>query len=271
MNTYTTLIAAIVGSLSGLHTAIWGMYKDSAHEGFSPTRFARSILVGAAAAMLIQSLLALDLSHAGQLVLLFGLAYAAERGIVETWKTFFREEDQSKYFIPMQFTMLGRPVASRGARMVAGAGYILACVLGLWAIDSFDVRFAMTRTTAAVAGLLVGLVVAVGGGWKDAPKEGFSILKFFRSPLMTVSYALLLSGITDRHLLIAAAAIGFERATAETWKKFFFPSKPPGKFAGRPVTHPQMLRRRKWFIAPYAAIWIALLVAGAISVTTAMP
>jgi hypothetical protein len=262
------LIAAVVGLMSGLHTAIWGMYKDSAHEGFGPVRFARSILIGSMSAMLIESLLALNLAQPGQLVLLFGLAYAAERGIVETWKTFFRDEDQSKYFIPMQFTMLGRPVESRGARMLAGAGYILVCGLGLSAIDSFDLRFEATPATAAAAGLLVGLVIAVGGGWKDAPKEGFSILKFFRSPLMTVSYAILLAGLTDRHMLIAAASIGFERATAETWKKFFFPSKPPGKFAGKPVTHPQMLRRRKWFIAPYAAIWVAVIVAGALGVTS---
>ena len=266
-----TAIALAVGLSSGLHTAIWGMYKDSAHEGFGPIRFARSILIGALSAAVIETLLGLDLTRPGQLVLLFGLAYAAERGIVETWKTFFRDEDQSKYFIPMQFTLLGRPVESRGARMLAGAGYILVCGLGLSAIDSFDLRFEATRVTAALAGLVVGLVVAIGGGWKDAPKEGFSILKFFRSPLMTVSYALLLSGITDRHLLIAAASIGFERATAETWKKFFFPSKPPGKFAGKPVTHPEMLRRRRWFIAPYAAIWVAAILAGAIGVSTSLP
>jgi hypothetical protein len=270
MNTIT-LVPAVVGSLSGLHTAIWGMYKDSAHEGFGPIRFARSILIGAMSAILIQTMLLLNLSQPGQLVLLFGLSYAAERGIVETWKTFFRDEDQSKYFIPMQFTMLGRAVESRGARMLAGVGYIIVCGLGLWSIDSFDVRFQVTRTTAAIAGLLVGFVIAVGGGWKDAPKEGFSILKFFRSPLMTVSYALLLAGLTDRHLLIAAASIGFERATAETWKKFFFPSTPPGKFAGKPVTHPQMLRRRRWFIAPYAAIWVAVIVMGAIEISTSLP
>ena len=70
-----TLIPAAVGSLSGLHTAIWGMYKDSAHEGFGPIRFARSILIGAMSAVIIQTLLLLDLSQPGQLVLLFGLAY----------------------------------------------------------------------------------------------------------------------------------------------------------------------------------------------------
>ena len=266
MTTFIAFLpATVIGSLSGLHTAIWGMYKDSAHEGFSRSRFARSIVVGAAAATFIQSMLLLDLSKPGMVLLLFGLAYAAERGIVETWKTFFRDEDQSKYFIPMQFTLLGRPVESRGLRMLAGVGYILVCVLGLWMIDGMDLRLEATRLTAGIAGLIVGLVVAVGGGWKDAPKEGFSILKFFRSPLMTVSYALLLAAITDRHLLIAAAAIGFERATAETWKKFFFPSTPPGKFAGKPVTHPRMLRTRQWFIAPYAAIWAAVLLAGALA------
>lgn len=261
------LQAAVIGSLSGLHAAIWGMYKDSAHEGFRPMRFARSVVIGALCAAMIQSLLGFDLGDPGKLVLLFGLAYAAERGIVETWKTFFRDEDQAKYFIPMQFTLLGRPVGSRRARMLAGVGYILVCVVGLAAIDSIDLRAPVSRLSAGIAGLVVGLVVAVGGGWKDAPKEGFSLLKFFRSPLMTVSYALLLASVTDRHLLIAAAAIGFERATAETWKKFFFPSKPPGKFAGKPVTHPQMLSHRKWFIAPYAAIWAGLIAAGARSLS----
>ena len=257
------LPAAAIGSVSGLHTAIWGMYKDSAHEGFSRRKFLRSILIGAASSMFIQSLLALDLSQPGMIVLLFGLAYAAERGIVETWKTFFRDEDQSKYFIPMQFTLLGRPVESRGARMLAGAGYIIVCGLGLALIDVIDLRLDANWLSAAIAGLIVGLVIAVGGGWKDAPKEGFSILKFFRSPMMTVSYAIMLSAVTDRHLLIAAAAIGFERATAETWKKFFFPSKPPGKFAGKPVTHPHMLEVRRWFVAPYAAIWAGVIVAAA--------
>lgn len=261
------VVAAIVGALSGLHAAIWGMYKDSAHEGFSGGRFARSVVIGAACGPFLQSLLQLDLARPGMLLLLFGLAYAMERAIVETWKTFFREEDQSKYFIPMQFTLLGRPVESRGARMLAGAVYILVCGIGLVAINALDLRAEATALSSAVAGLMVGLAIAVGGGWKDAPKEGFQLLKFFRSPAMTVAYALLLSNFTSRHLLIAAAAIGFERATAETWKKFFFPLTPPGKFAGKPVTHPHMLRRRQWFIAPYAAIWGGVVAAATLALS----
>ena len=38
------------------------------------------------------------------------------------------------------------------------------------------------------------------------------------------------------------ASIGYERATAETYKTFFFPSKPRGKFAGKPVLFPGYAR-----------------------------
>ena len=102
------------------------------------------------------------------------------------------------------------------------------------------------------------MIVAVSGAWKDAPKEGFEILKFFRSPAMTVSFALLLSFFTDSYLLAAAGALGFERATAETYKTFFFPSKPRGKFAGKPILHPEMLTRRYYFVPVYVTIWIAV-------------
>ena len=88
--------AALVGLLSGAHASIWGMYKDAIHEGFAPGRFARSMIVGALCAIAIQSLLRLALDAPGNLVLLFGLAYGAERGVVEVWKTFIRDEDQSK-------------------------------------------------------------------------------------------------------------------------------------------------------------------------------
>ena len=151
--------------------------------------------------------------------------------------------------------------------MLAGMGYMLVVGLCLRGVDALDHRLGASLLTAAIAGFIVGIVIAIGGGWKDAPKEGFDLLKFFRSPLMTVAYALLLSAFTSRHLLIAVASIGFERATAETWKTFFFPSKPRGKFAGKPVTHPHMVAHRQWFIAPYATIWIAVIAMAAIAFT----
>ena len=117
----------------------------------------------------------------------------------------------------------------------------------------------------ALVGFATGLIVAVGGGWKDAPKEGFDPVKFMRSPAMTVAFALLLSRFTDSVLLMAVGAIGFERATAETWKTFFFPSKPRGKFSGKPITHPEMLHRRRYFVPVYVAIWAIVIASGALA------
>lgn len=250
------LIAALIGALAGAHAAIWGMYKDAVHEGFVVSRFTRSIIIGTICGIVIQSWLRLPVVP-GTVVLLFGLAYAAERGIVETWKTFVRDEDQSKYFIPMQFSVRGEPVRSRSLRLAAGVGYVAVvggCLAGISRLE-----------WPALVGLATGLIIAVGGGWKDAPKEGFDLLKFFRSPAMTVAYALILSRFTSSSLLIAIASIGFERATAETYKTFFFPSKPRGKFSGKPITNPEMFDRRRYFVPAYVAIWCVVVAAGAIA------
>jgi hypothetical protein len=254
-------LAGTIGVLSGAHTSIWGMYKDAIHEGFTVWRFSRSIIIGAIAAVLLQWIFRLPLPSVGAIALLFGLAYGTERAIVEIWKTFLREEDQSKYFIPMQFTIGGKPV-NRATRLAVGAGYVLAIALGMTAIASLDGvdSGSLSLWRAGLVGLAAGLIVAIGGGWKDAPKEGFDLLKFFRSPIMTVIYALMLSRLTDSYLLIAAAALGYERATAETYKTFFFPSRPRGKFSGKPILHPGMLRRRQYFVPAYVAICAGALV-----------
>jgi hypothetical protein len=266
-------IAAVIGLLSGTHAAIWGMYKDAIHEGFAAGRFARSVVVGAAVAVAIQAALKLALPDAAAIAVLFGLAYAAERGVVEVWKTFVREEDQAKYFIPMQFSVRGVPVASRGARLAAGAAYVIVVALCLVSIGRLDNGHAVPLTASRVAlvALVMGSIIAFGGAWKDGPKEGFDSLKFFRSPLMTVLFALLLSQLTGSYLQATVAALGYERAAAETYKTFFFPSKPRGKFAGKPVLYPEMLARRRRFVPVYVAIWAAVLTSGMLALRGTAP
>ena len=258
------VIAAGVGLLSGLHTAIWGMYKDAIHEGFTARRFARSVIVGAIIAVVIQLALALPLPSAAGLIVLFGLAYAAERGIVEVWKTFIRDEDQSKYTIPMQFSMHGVPVRHRGVRLLVGVGYVSVVVLCLFAVTRVEPGPAGTPTAvrSALVGLTVGAIIAFGGAWKDAPAEGFDGVKFFRSPCLTVLFALAIAPLAASYLQVAVAAIGYERAAAETYKTFFFPPKPRGKFAGKPILFPDMLRRRRYFVPAYVAIWVLVIAAG---------
>jgi hypothetical protein len=72
-------------------------------------------------------------------------------------------------------------------------------------------------------------------------------------------FALGLSNLTDDLVLVTLAATGFCVATTETYKTFFFPSVPRGKFAGMPVRFPDMLRRRQPFILLYGAIWLVVL------------
>ena len=84
---------------------------------------------------------------------------------------------------------------------------------------------------------------------------------------MTIFYAFILSFLTDNYLMIALAALGYERASIETYKTFFFPNKPRGKFAGKPVHFPEMLTRRHRFVPLYVGIWLAVITTGILAFT----
>jgi hypothetical protein len=65
---------------------------------------------------------------------------------------------------------------------------------------------------------------------------------------------------TENWLFISVAGTGYSVATIETYKTFFFPSKPRGKFAGKPILFPEMLHMRRYFVPVYVAIWLAIVV-----------
>jgi hypothetical protein len=254
------LIVVLLGILAGTHTATWGMYKDSIHEGFTFLRYSRSILLATVASPVIYWFSGLDALNPGHLVVLFGMVYVIERGLTEFWKTYVRTEDQSKYFIPMQFHVFGKVVQSRLVRLAVGiphAALVVGLVLAvMWIQETYaDVPLWVLAITV---GSLGGWVSAFFGAWKDAPLEGFETFKFFRSPVVAGLYALLLSNFTGSLLMITLAAEGFTVATLETWKTFFFPSKPRGKFAGKPILFPDMLRMRQYFVPVYVFIWLTV-------------
>jgi hypothetical protein len=253
------LIACAVGLVAGAHTATWGMYKDAVHEGFELRKYLRSILLSGAIAPACV-LLGFPLAGAGSLVVLFGVTYVIERAVSEFYKTFLRNEDQSKYFIPMQFAVRGRVVKSRRARLLVGAGAAAGGVALLLLVIAMQSAFGPEPGILIVllAGSLGGWFSAVGGAWKDAPIEGFETLKFFRSPLLSALAAVLVSAFTQNLAFAALAGLGFTIATLETYKTFFFPSKPRGKFAGKPLAYPEMLERRRWFVPVYAGIWMLI-------------
>jgi hypothetical protein len=257
------LTACAVGCLAGLHTSTWGMYKDAPHEGFTWPRYFRSALVGTVMGAIAFVIAQPELRTAAQLVSFFGVAYVLERGVIEFWKTFLRNEDQSKYFIPMQFAVFGRVVHGKGKRLLIGiliAGLVVAVFLsvhGLWRGSRFPDSLPLVLAVASISGWISAFL----GAWKDAPVEGFQPLKFVRSPAWAAFYGALLATFNTSILVVMMAGLGFTIATLETYKTFFFPSKPRGKFAGKPIRFPDMLRRRQYFIPLYAGIWI-LIIAG---------
>jgi hypothetical protein len=250
---------AAVGALAGAHAATWGAYKDSVYEGFSGWKYARSVCIAAPLGVLLAPVISPEVPSPATLVVLFGCVYVAERGIFELYKTFLRQEDQSKYHIPMQFHVLGRIVVGRAARALAGAAVLLALallVLGVQALERAAPQVSPLAMSALV-GLIAGLVSAIMGAWKDAPIEGFEPLKFLRSPAIAMGYGLLLAPYAHELLPTGAAALGYTVASIETYKTFI-DGGPPGKFAGKPVRHPSALRTR-WRLVPlFAAIWIAI-------------
>ena len=255
------MLAAVIGLLAGTHIATWGMYKDAIHEGFTYRTYFRSVVLGVLIALALEQLTRFDLSLASNMVVMFGLIYVTERGLVEFYKTFVREEDQSKYFIPMQFHVRGRVIKNRTSRLLIGAGCAVVVLLAAAAIDALQRASPQWSSPVIVLiiGSIGGWISAFGGAWKDAPIEGFETLKFFRSPLISLLYAFLLAFFTEKYLYIALGALGYTVATIETYKTFFFPSKPRGKFAGKPVLYPEMLLKRVWFIPIYVAIWLAII------------
>lgn len=255
------LIAAGLGMAAGLHTATWGIYKDSIHEGFFWPRYFRSPVVGAIMGIIAYAIARPDLSSAAACVAFFGVAYVLERGVIELWKTFLRNEDQSKYFIPMQFAVFGRVVHNQARRLIIG-GIITALVCGTFLLIHYSAsKLPLAGSVVAVflVATISGWISAFLGAWKDAPVEGFQPLKFVRSPLWAGFWGLLLAHFTSSILVVMMAGLGYTIATLETYKTFFFPSKPRGKFAGKPILFPEMLRRRQYFVPLYAAIWIAIL------------
>ena len=162
-----------IGLLSGVHAASWGMYKDAPHEGFERRKFLRSIVLGGAIGPIAAHLMRLDPSTASGAVLLFGVAYVLERLIAEIYKTFLRQSDQSKYTIPMQFAILGRPVESRTVRVLLGAGYS-GLLLGLVMLVHryLDQAGPVSPVMVALVGSIGGWAIGLRGGRPFVERRG---------------------------------------------------------------------------------------------------
>lgn len=230
---------ALVGALTGLHAASWGAFKDSPFEGFCASKFARSVLLGLAAAYAVHRLFGID-----DLLVLIGLAYATERLGTEWWKAILRNDPQDAYTIPMRLAVLGRPVDRRSHRYLAGL-LILGGLFGVLALATayHDRLSGLPPWVLALLGGVGGWLTAFGGAWKDAPIEGFETRKFFRSPVVATLWAAVLVPFTGNLPVLAVAAGGWSVITIETYKTFLAGGA-PGKFGDKPARFPADRVRR---------------------------
>ena len=246
------------------------MYKDSIHEGFFWPRYFRSPIVGLVMGVIAYAIARPGLDSAASIVSFFGAVYVLERGAVELWKTFLRNEDQSKYFIPMQFAVFGNVVQSQSRRLHHRRDHHGG------RLRHFS-RRALRRTAAASCrttpgrcsriATISGWISAFLGAWKDAPVEGFQPLKFVRSPLWSGFWGLLLAHFNFSILVVMMAGLGFTIFTLETYKTFFFPvetarqvrrqadSRFPTCFAGASRSSRSMRRSGCLVLAGF---WLAL-------------
>lgn len=215
------LVGLGISVVSGLYTSLWGAFKDSPYEGFKGATFPRSVYFNAAIFLPLYFLpyFRENFKDLG-LVQIFFLIMGLERFIAELYKGFFRTEDQAKYFVPSRITFFGRPIRSDGLRY--GAGTVLVAIVFCFLLIGVRIEsFAGFALTAYATGLLV----ALGGAYKDAPFEGFKWLKFQRSAAVLVLLSPLFYFLNNPHTPVSLGFLiymngGLERFAIEYYKTY---------------------------------------------------
>lgn len=244
-----TVLPLIIGASAGLAMASLGALKDTRYgdEQFSPRAFVRSPILGA---MLGLGILwtGWPCPRAASPAVLFLAVMALERLTTETYKLFLRPAPAGRR-VPSQAAILGRPIESPLRRMVLGLCFVAAAAAILASVGRLGT---ITPGIEAMCfGLFAGVLVAVGGAWKDAPIEGWSTSAFLRSPLLAAVVAVLISmgswsqnlhaqGVTDATSLFFVC-LGGERLLVESYKAFIRRRRPSKFF--EPVNPPEVAYR----------------------------
>ena len=212
--------AAAIGALAGACASVWGMYRNSIRRGFGEGRFLSRMLVGASATVAMQLMVGLPLPRPPAIIILLGLAYAAEWPIIATWRAFFPGGDGSSRVIPIVLGFPGVTMGTARARIAVAVGYVVVLGLFFTALGRLDRSsfIPLSPVTGALVGVSAGLLLAIGGAWKEATRSGFELVTFLRTPLLTTLFAVGLAFFVDSYLYLALAAVGYERAAVETWK-----------------------------------------------------
>lgn len=248
----------LVGFVAGLHRAGWGAYKDSPFENFNRVSFLRSLILTPAWAVAFYWLFSwLGVERQSyQLLHVFLIALIFDTVTLEFYKLFFRNESQARYKIPSSFSFLGKKIRDQPRRLIG-----VVAVIGFFILFFGLSRFNLTLSgwflapTGFLVGFLSGMIEAVGGSWKDAPFEGFDRSKFFRSPLISGCWGMvLIFGQTNLGLLVFSA-VGATRMTVEVHKAFLKGYR-SGKFKATTPPFAYWAEHRAKLIPAYVMSWL---------------
>ncbi len=247
-----TLFAVAVGLAAGLHAALYGAYKDSPHESFLLRRFVRELVIatGVAAALSIS-----HLSDGQSTFILYVSVFALARVITEFWKLFVRVEPQEGYRIPTQIHWVKGVVHNPFIRLAMGTGF-LAGIYGCYRLSELLPDSWPFPVTGLIVGCVIGLAEASAGAYKDGTIEGFSFVKFLKSPTFGALGGFIASYHTDSLGFLLLAAIGSMRMFNELLFKILVRNYTPGKFRSLVGPFQEWMIRRRHFLMPYAATWV---------------
>ena len=243
-----------VGVVSGLHAALYGAYKDSPHESFIPRRFIREIAIATGVAC---TLGAFHLADGQSPFVVYVSVFALARIVTEFWKLFLRVEPQDGFRIPTQVHWLKTPVQNTLLRVAIGLGW-LAGIYGCYALFRLIPRDLPNPLVGLLVGGGIGLGIACCGGYKDGTIEGFSWMKFAKSPTFGALGGLIVALHTTSLAYLLLGSVGTERMINELAFKILRPGYVPGKFPSLVARFPEWEQRRRRFLVPYAATWVLL-------------
>lgn len=249
------MIPILISLIAGTHIACYGAYKDSPYENFILRRAVREFILCGLSALTVYFFRP-DLFSRGTYLLVFGLIVVASRILTECYKLFLRTENQTPYKIPSQVHILGSIPDKSILRIGLSLFFPLFLGTGVYATT---ILFSISNNVilrGSITGLIAGSITALGGAYKDGFFEGFSLRKFFRSPLVTCCFAALLAFKTNEPWLLFFSAMGYERMLVEFYKGFLKAGYVPGKFKAKQALFPQWKVRRKVFVLPYAYSWL---------------
>lgn len=231
------------GLLGVINMIIWGLYGDLLVEKFSFTKILRSILIG-----LFWSILLFFTNPDLPLFIVALIVISLERVTTEIYKVLIRAEGQDKYKIPSDLKI------ELNQKLKLFLGSLLLVILG------FAIYYIDLSVNKIYIIIFIGIFIAVGGMLKDAPFEGFSIIKFLRSPIIAVIIGILIAiyfpAIIGKYFLLAIA--GGERIISEFYKKIY-KGRIPGKFKEKELNS-NWRKKRKLLLILYVANIIGLII-----------